>query len=528
MFCCLMSTLVCGSYYIFNIPISNISNHNHGHDTTQSVEAVVYFESPRDIIFGSIRDKMLPICYSQMPLFIESGTHHKTGHHFATTLVNKILQFCGIDEHFASTFHSKHYYFARQKGWPLKFINTHYFDKYFVDNPIILLHFIRSPLNTIISGFNYHIQCPESWTQCNLNNKFCEFSQSKWINVNPNRDSNIDSDLLNIKPTTDKSNSSGHIDDKLDQLKTHAYASMSNQRILLHSGYLHNQYNQRLQQGKKDDDIDDSETSSSSSLPRYSPYGNSKKMKKYKYTSKNLIWHVDDCLTRKKMYRMGDGIKNVARLKLIKQSVLDDVINRDESLCQFYSRVSKQSQIEALYYEMVRYINCEFDSIYETSKLIANYQFGYTFWMDDYTQSAYNYDIFVNQLVTNVLNLTFDDYTIMIDKKNEHIFVNDSLFEYKFTHGHNNKFKRKNDFTKLMQKLLPLDLNRWDDRKIVQSSHITRNKNESTLSIAKNKAIDGLLKFKYVTDGNVIIDACQLIKQMTIMVGRSWQYDKYC
>ena len=57
-------------------------------------------------------------------------------------------------------------YFARLTHWPLNFPNINYFINNYYSN-IILLNYIRSPLNIIISGFHYHSDCrQEPWIDC--------------------------------------------------------------------------------------------------------------------------------------------------------------------------------------------------------------------------------------------------------------------------------------------------------------------------------------------------------------------------
>ena len=68
-----------------------------------------------------------------------------------TALRNTILKLCDLHK-------SK----IMDKLWP---IHSHSFQtKHPIHYPNIIIHFMRKPLHTIISGFHYHYKCPERWT----------------------------------------------------------------------------------------------------------------------------------------------------------------------------------------------------------------------------------------------------------------------------------------------------------------------------------------------------------------------------
>ena len=477
---------------------SHVTSHSNVNDSSA--------QKVRQLIFGSIKSMMRPICYSQMPLFIEAGSHHKTGHHFSRYLVSEILNFCHIPIHLSSKFSPIREYFHHHSHWPIDFVNIDYFEQYFNGNQIVLLHFVRDPLNTIISGFNYHRQCPEQWTRCDLRSSSCRYV-SRWINDKKK--------IIQI--------------DHGDRRRYLSRYRRYNNGHIMHPKRKHvHQYSERTKRSRpkpkkkskhKVLDLDHyNNYHYKSGLPPYTSYANSKKITKYS-DRHNQIIKAFDGLTRQ--------IGNNNASQLIKNNMLQKIIDYDYSLCKFYDTIYKSSPFEAIYYEMVRYMNAEFDSIYESYKLVNDYQFGYNLWMDNYTYSSYMYDIFINKLVRDILKLTFDDYTIEINDYNDDILVrNSNVFKYKHV-----KKQKTNDFTQLMQTLLRLDINRMNVKERKKNSHITRFENHLSTNkdaLTKKDQIDGLLKFRYVNDDNVQINPCQIIKEMTLKLNLVWQYDKYC
>ena len=173
----------------------------------------IYTSALRGYVFGSIKDTMNPICYQYLPLFIGFDKHHKTGTRFAKDLVSTIRKFCDIGGYYRMPLNfnqrltqntkyydkyknsinayvpaydkndelvSKYRYFSEYRHWPIYFGNINYYiNQYTSQNSIILLNFIRSPLNILISGFKYHLSCPEPWTSCSLSSRRCIFSSPR-------------------------------------------------------------------------------------------------------------------------------------------------------------------------------------------------------------------------------------------------------------------------------------------------------------------------------------------------------------
>ena len=80
----------------------------------------------------------------------------------------------------------------------------------------------------------------------------------------------------------------------------------------------------------------------------------------------------------------------------------------------------------------------------------------------------------------------------------------------------------------MMKTMTKNDINRWGRLHRQRNDHLTGNA-MINVTIDRASAIDGILTFKYVNhDSNATVDACQMIKQMTIMLDYHWEYSQYC
>ena len=683
-----------------------------------------YYDTNRDIIsdtvdirkmiFGSIDTTYLrKSCYNSLPLFLESGTHHKTGHRLAGTFRRILLRFCtnfsfGQDFDISSQYNRDKFYFQHNNRWPLLFPDVNYFTKHKIfgdytnrtniSTQIVLLSFVRSPLDTIISGFNYHSQCPESWTKCamvnnyhnrihrrdhawdDLHHKECRFSSPRWINgYTPQYNGDYDddygddddydydysSDYHNESSKDEKSINSNfntkHFDKyryqrqhsvnyntkkkglrySRDKIKQYRHRSPSNihNRVKLNNPrhHIHSVHNFKRKRYNDNDNNDNNDNDDSQSKSRrlYNGHIHDNAIRSYKHTHESPSrarsrlhkrWSrkrekkekkdPDDFLNivdkqdlhmhrRSKLYekrepklskhmhththtnthihefnhglpeyyepnqfsdRMQENHEIIdvyhcftCNASLIKQSVLQDIAVNGLSVCELYKGSSnlwddddddddnnsdyhgrdhghdfgddfthirpskrrfrkhkydthkenklsmmgntKQAQydiIERLYFEMVRFINCEFDSHYKTHELIKQYKYGFENSMEYYTKSSENFDKWLNDVLINMLGFKIGQ---TIDKK---------------------------EYNQLVLSMQKLDIHRMSQSKVEDSTHITRNSQDSQKSLSKDTAIQGLLSFEYTNDDGVIIKPCELIKQMTLKLDYEWEYTQYC
>ena len=451
----------------------------------------------RKIIFGARETSIMPLyCYDSLPLFIAYGSHHKTGHEFSSQIAATIFAQCNLNNNglsIPSKYDTRSQYFHHFSNWPIYFPNINYFDNdIFLDYEnktnetahIILLSYTRSPLSTIISGFNYHRQCPERWVTCpmirDMKNNFkpCVLRQIRWI-----------------QKASNETDNGVHVWGDYNYNYNYSYNYNYNYN---YSGKVNmSDYHQSTRTRRLYD-----YTGSTFPLPSYEHYRSS--------------WRRKPHIIVKKVFNCFDRDRD-----LIKSDLLRDIEKYDLSVCGLYNNKiiinasitdikdikdikEKENQlnycniIERLYFEFVRYINCEFDSTYQTHKWIKEYKYGYEFEMEYYTHSSENYDKFVNNLLTNILGFKINQ---TIDEK---------------------------DYHQLTQKLIQLDLNRMTHATMANNSHITRVTDVSNQSLDKKSAIEGLLSFKYVNDNGVTINVCEKIKQMTLKLDYQWDYQAYC
>ena len=144
--------------------------------------------------YGNISSR----CIRDLPNYVVIGTHHKTGVVFANMIKLSFFQFCNIYyPTLKSLKHEKEKDVDREKLEEIKENNEKYFTRFhhwtksfpsyyftrvtnkndttkmnlisdnFVyhrgcdNNSVSILHFIRSPLNMILSAYNYHKLCPK-------------------------------------------------------------------------------------------------------------------------------------------------------------------------------------------------------------------------------------------------------------------------------------------------------------------------------------------------------------------------------
>ena len=111
--------------------------------------------------------------------------------------------------------------------------------------------------------------------------------------------------------------------------------------------------------------------------------------------------------------------------------------------------------------------------------------------MEYYTKSSENYDIFIDNLLTNILGFKIGK---TIDQQ---------------------------EYAELAHSFTLFDLNRMTDARKANNIHITR-------VGGVNKSVDALLGYKFVNDKGITIHACELVKDMTIKLDYHWNYTSYC
>ncbi len=152
------------------------------------------------------------ICKYLFPYQALYSVHHKTGHKLSFNLFKKIRNWCNIEiNDINQTIYSKYYlkkfdsYDFLDKTNELLYLNES-------TRNVIIFHFIRSPLNTILSGYQFHKKGLENWLKTSLNilgkkksyhNKQLEINISKNIEylnkIFVNQEFNITKDFRSLK-----------------------------------------------------------------------------------------------------------------------------------------------------------------------------------------------------------------------------------------------------------------------------------------------------------------------------------------
>lgn len=250
---------------------------------------------------------------------------------------------------------------------------------------IKIFHFIRDPINTIISGFNYHLKCNEDW-----------------VHIIP---------ITKSIPLTPRCISNG--------LNNLSKINNINDMILYET----------------------------------------------KYRMKNMS----------KCYTLSNEL-NMINIKNITYD-LNYALKNGLNIMKWYNL----NQINGLFWEFVRYFNCEYPEFYLMIKLFDRYLRNnyYEFKM----KSFFSSDTFDNN-VNKMIEASQSECDIF--RKNE---------------------KKHNQLFAALKKF---DSNKYDKN----NEHITRNSHNSTSQIMKLLSLDE--------------SVCLIIKQMTSETGFEWKYSNFC
>lgn len=395
-------------------------------------------------------------CRQNLPFYVEIGCHHKQGVDLTRFIVDSICKFCQIPfniHRFKQSFLNENAtYFNQKPHWPLNFLNvkklynmshtttfsydnngSNYYMREDNNHDIVLLHFVRDALGTIISGYNYHGRCASDvMLHCSIFSHDCSFIHraTSWANARNNIAFNIFEEFNETK---------------------HFSVKFRRENVV--------------------------------------------EIKNIRY-----------CFER-------NGLINDRLMSIIKSNGL--------TICQLLNMNKRDSKnnftlTERIYFEFVRFVNCQFDEVYQSYKLISMIENdndkidelkkfkglkGFTFKMQQYTKSKEYFDQFVDRLANDALGLKF-----YFDKQLQN--VSSQYYNY----------------TLLLNLMRKHDINRKSTKTLQNDKHILHRRN----NINTDYQIDLLLRYKHQVDQNTIIDVCSIIKKMTLLLDDSWQYDDYC
>ena len=445
-------------------------------ENLHSNNSAIALQKLRQAIFARVdlKNEMIPNCLNNLPLFVNYGSHHKTGSRFSRLIFESVFKYCGIlNKRKLTQFHliaqAKNFssmatqnikritndnfffvsFFGKYPHWPLLLANNEYFVKNFKQN-MILLNFIRSPLNVIISAFNYHKQCwQEAWLRCKIAQKDCIYytvgiNLRRWrlgenINYNITTGDNID----NNDTTTTRSAGACADDHQLDS----TYRRLTD----IDSDYI--------------------------DFPLLN--ANERYMSNHEYSN------VFECYTKG---------------NLIRKEVIDDLfVKQNQTICHLNSNENISIQ-ERLYYEFVRFLNCEFEELFVSYLIIKNYKYGYNFRMEDYTESSQKFDHFADFLMTRVLNLKFDS-------------------------------KNSDEYLRMMNLMRSNDVHRWSNQDLAKNGHVvSKNSKGQKAKLTTDQQKRILMSQIYKKDDNTLFNVCKSIKDMTQKLDYQWndQLESYC
>ena len=107
--------------------------------------------------------KLIPLndnCISNLPNYLEFNAFHKSGVVFSENIKMLLFRYCNIYWDTKPTKRNILYFKRHRGGYSFERLkkNKEYLSR---KNSTVLLNFMRSPLDTIISGYNYHALCPK-------------------------------------------------------------------------------------------------------------------------------------------------------------------------------------------------------------------------------------------------------------------------------------------------------------------------------------------------------------------------------
>ena len=344
--------------------------------------------------------KQNAICSKLFPPNIWSMVHHKTGHDFSWSLSITLQKFC------------------HQRTQPLRTgLSMNQFLASCKPQSCAYLHWVRHPLNTIISGYHYHLKTDEDWVR----DAFIAQSHSTAIGMK--------TPLL-----------------FLDILNNTVNASDFYTKYRRQEGIV------RVSSGKRRDD----------SMPLMNCFDTVPDSLLYAYINR----FVENEIMRHSMYMLDANV----------------------TLQRFYRRLHGINYKIGLFWEFVRYFNCEWASIYVLQQI-----------GDRYYRNAAEYDI------DEFMNGHFDEN------------VNKILNQINFVDNAQNRRQLKDQNVSIAKKRVTLlellkDLDVSMDNKT--DKHITHNE----------------YNFEIVTRDLLSLDVeiCKLIKNMTILLKFEWHHAEYC
>eukprot|EP01084_Bolivina_argentea_P306216 529106_1 len=355
-------------------------------------------------VFGATRS----VC-SLLPPKIWSMVHHKTGHDISWSIGGVLKKYC------------------HKKMNMITELSINKFVSSCGPQNCVYMHWVRHPLNTIISGYYYHLKTDEEWVH-------------DWkIKTSINTAIDMETDLL-------------YMDILNNRIDDHKYYSKYRKEIVIKvPGMIKKRHKAKMDYKRK----------RLSKLTTCFDIG-SKSSILYEYISEFIDEHI----------------------KINMSYVLMN--NIDITLQKYYQKLQQMDYRIGLFWEMIRYFNCEWASIYVLQ------QIGYKYW-----NNIVEYDI--DELTHGEFN---DNMNKLLDQLG---IIDDDIHRKKMKDNVNITKQRIN----LLGYLNELDVTKTNKERTEHvNMHITHNEYDI------EQVTHDLLGFD--------IQICKLIKNMTLLLKFEW------
>ena len=352
---------------------------------------------------------------------IRSMVHHKTGHDLSWQIRDVIQAFCHGDTRYETEFSIN------------KLVN-YCLSKYRqYSTGCTLIHWVRHPVNTIISGYYYHLKTDEVWVH--------DWIISDSVNTAVDMDMNaLYNDIIHNTTNSDS-----------------FYDKYREEKVFQHL--------------RGDDE--------------------EKMMQKKKQMTKLLTCF--DIGEKSVLYTYLAPFVHNMRADL----VIDSEVNMDITLQEFYRKLQKMDYKYGLFWEFVRYFNCEWPSIYVLRK-IGNEHFDHLI----------EYDIDDMMDREGAFGEAMD---LILDEMN---FVDNVGNRQKLLRNHLN-ISIVNARKRLKEALVSLNVNNYSTKgDHYLKMHVTH----------KSYDMDQVSHDLLTIDRTI----CQLIRNMTELLNFEWTYSQYC
>eukprot|EP01084_Bolivina_argentea_P313379 542691_1 len=429
-----------------------------------------------------------PICKYILAHPILCQHHHKTGYTLSQKIRLHLASFCGLSHDKSN----KHILMKRLTAETTE-MNETLSDTNF--HTAILLHFMRPPVNTILSGFYYHLQAHEIW----LYRKPIEnasYGNPRLLNKNLYKDL---------------------IESNINYNKKDYYKKYWNVLREIRKCFILPTINDELNAFYDNNITNNSQYKLNSQLTVQNFYRSILGLRtRANYKHRPRV-HIDrahsDNISQTMEWNRFNGFKRLRirthHLKRSLHTVSGHSRKRSTRSIETYtSKVSKQI---GLFWEFIRYYNCEWSSSYLIDQIgVQFFEHYYRFNLDDFGTHD-GFDTNINRLLDGINIIDNDINTQILRNSQSDVSITDernklfALMKREDLSGIYERNKEKLNVTKRY----------FNDRlRLRKMSHVTKG------HYNKKEAIENLL--------TVHEQVCIMLKNMTGLLRFEWKYSEFC